>query len=336
MATKIAIEWFGSNAVGITVGIMTLLILIFGEITPKAFAAVHPVRIALLVAPIFKVLLLLFLPLTKMFDFINVLVHKGMGSKKMPLITEEEIAILVEYGEKAGAIKQTEREMIQNVFKFDNIAVKEVMTPRTDVVFIEASKTLREGVDIFAQYNYSRLPVYKDRMDNIIGILYVKDVMNLIKNNDLDTVVENLVKPVYFVPKAMSVDVLFRQFQKRKMQMAIVVDEYGGISGLVTLEDLLEEIVGEIFDETEKIDPHIKQVDANTWLVKGSTDIEKVNEKLGIAIEDKETFETISGHILDIARKIPEVEEKFEDKQAVYTVLKTAKNRISLIKVEKK
>ncbi|MFH1591332.1 MAG: hemolysin family protein [archaeon] len=336
IATNLAIGTFKSSGIGIAIGLMTFLILVFGEITPKAFAQAHAATIALTIAPIYKWLLFFFFPLVKIFDVISFLVRKTLGSKTLPKITEEELSSMVEFGEEEGAIKTAERDMIQNIFKFDDIDVKEIMTPRTDLVSIPAGKQIKDAIRIFAKSGFSRLPVFKKSHDHIVGILYLKDVMQYIKGGRTGSKIDKAVKPAYFVPESMSMDELFRQFQKRQIQMAILVDEYGGIAGLVTLEDLLEEIVGEIFDETEKIDPDIRRVNQNTWLIKGIADLNDINKDIGLHISLDEEFDTISGYVLSLASAIPKIEDSFETEEATFVVMKVSKNRISLIKIVKK
>ena len=338
LATKIAMEYFPQSGVGIAVGIMTFLILVFGEILPKAIATTNTTKISLIIAPVFTYLIVLLYPIIKIFIFINDLIYKTFEKKvkEQPNITEEEIHSFIHYGAKAGAIKSREKELIYNIFKFDDVNVKEVMTPRTDIEFIEANQTIKHALEIFSDTTYSRLPIFEKELDNIIGVIYIKDLIKLVKNNQLDVPVKEIAQKPYFIPETLRIDALFRRLQQKKYQMAIIVDEHGGILGLVTLEDLLEEIVGEIFDETEIPDAKIDQLDENTWLIKGDTDIVDIDKELKMNIPKEQGIETISGHIMKISEKIPNEREKFEDEHGIYTIVKKDKNRILLIKLIKK
>ncbi len=249
LATKISISYFGDQGIGVAVGAMTFLILVFGEIMPKAFATTHATTVALRVAPIFRFLMVLFLPISQVFHWLTLIFP---GNEKQSQISEEEIAILVDYGEKHGTIKSSERDMIHNIFKFDQLEVSEVMTPKNKVVFLKKTDPLEKALQIFSEHGYSKIPVLGEKNDCAVGVLFIKETITHIQKNSLQTPIDKMFQPAYTVPPSMKVDVLLREFLKKSRQMALIVDKNQKVMGIITLEDLLEEIVGEIVDETKK------------------------------------------------------------------------------------
>jgi len=228
--------------------------------------------------------------------------------------------------EEEGEIKEEEKELIHNIFEFDDTNVSEIMTPRADMFVVEADKKL--DFEAITKSGFTRIPVIEGDMDHVIGILNIKDVFRqLTLGNDEINIREVMAKP-YFVPENKKLDGLLKHFKKGKHHMAIVVDEHGGVSGLITLEDALEEIVGEIQDETDKEEPHIVQKKSNEWIVLGKADIDDVNEKIGMNIPDTGEYDTFSGYILDRIGRIPTEKEKFTIDPFVITVEEKDGNRI--------
>jgi len=253
IATSIAIDFFGSYGVGIATGVMTLLILIFAEIMPKTIAVHHAERISILISKPLGILTSIFQPLIKAVSVITAAFEKLLGFKlhRKRLMTEEEMETMLDIGEEEGAIEEDEKEMMMGVLKLDEIVVKQVMTPREEMVCLEVNQTLDSAVELIKRSGYSRIPVFKSTKDNIVGILYAKDL--LIKAKEGNVSLRELMKTPHFVLETKTVDDLLREFLRGKFHIAIVVDKEGRTSGLVCLEDLLEEIVGSIYDEYDVI-----------------------------------------------------------------------------------
>jgi len=315
IATSIAIDMFSYYAVGLATGVMTLLILIFGEVMPKSIAERNNLFISKMsIYPVYW-LSILFFPIILFLNFIPIITGK---IKRTPTATEEELLTFVEVVEEEGEIKEEEKELIHNIFEFDDTNTSEIMTPRTDMFVIESDDKL--DLKTVAESGLTRIPVIEEDIDHVIGILNIKDLfMRLAKGNTEIDIREIMTKP-YFVPENKKLDSLLHQFKRRKHHMAIVVDEHGGVSGLVTLEDALEEIVGEIRDETDKEEPHIVRKKSNEWIVLGKTDVEDVNETIGMEIPDTREYDTFSGFILDKIGKIPTEKEEIVIDSFIITV----------------
>ncbi len=297
---------FSEYAVGIVTGVMTFLILVFGEVIPKSVATRNNLLIArFVIIPIYW-MSILFSPITLLLNFIPKLTGR---IKKTPSATEEELITFVEVVEKQGEIKEEEKELIYNIFEFDDTHASEIITPRTDMFVIDANEPLH--LETIVTSGYTRIPVIEGDMDHVIGIVNVKDLFmhQVISGPDLN--IRKIMIEPYFIPENIKLDKLLHQFKKRKQHLAIVVDEHGGVSGLITLEDLLEEIVGEISDETDKEEPsHIAKLSDTEWLVLGKTEIDDVNETISMNIPDTSIYDTFSGYILDLIGKIPVENEK--------------------------
>jgi CBS domain containing-hemolysin-like protein len=324
LATALALDYFQDRAVGIVTGVMTFLILVFGEIFPKSIATRNNILISkIVILPIFW-LSILFFPLIKFLDFIPKLTGK---IKRTPTVTEEELLTFVEVVEEEGEIKEEEKELIHNIFEFDDTNAYEIMTPRADMYVIDVDDELR--VHEIVKSGFSRIPVIRGDIDHVVGILNIKDLFmrHLTAAAPLD--VRELMQPPYFVPENKKLDSLLRQFKRRKSHLAIVVDEHGGVAGLITLEDVLEEIVGEISDETDKVEARIVSLKNKEWIVLGKTDVEEVNEKIPMEIPESREYDTFSGFVLNQIGKIPQEKEEIPIGSFVVTVQKKDGNRIS-------
>ena len=294
-----------SNAVGIATGVMTFLILIFGEIFPKSIATRNNVLIAkLVILPIFW-LSILFFPMFVLLNFIPRITGKIQKKQK---VTEEELLTIVEVVEKEGEIKEEERELIHNIFEFDDTAASEILTPRADMFVIDANTAL--NLKEIVKSGFTRIPVIDGDIDHVLGILNIKDLLMHQAMSDEPADVRQIMREAYFVPENKKLDNLMHQFKKRKQHMAIVVDEHGGVSGLITLEDALEEIVGEIVDETDRFEPLIVKLGKNEWRVLGKTEIDDINDELKLNIPDDGDYDTFSGYILDVIGRIPHEKEE--------------------------
>jgi CBS domain containing-hemolysin-like protein len=323
LATALAIKLVANHAVGIATGVMTLTILIFGEIFPKSIATRNNVLIARLVIIPLYWLSILFSPIILFLNFIPQITSKIQRKHK---VTEEELMTFVEVVEEEGEIKEEEKELIHNIFEFDDTNASEIMTPRADMYVINADEKLDlEGI---MQSGFTRIPVIEDDIDHVVGILNIKDLfMEQARANGELEVLQIMNKP-YFVPEYKKLDSLLHQFKKRKQHMAIVVDEHGGVSGLITLEDALEEIVGEIVDETDKDEPQIVKIKPNEWIVPGKSDIDEVNEKIPMKIPESKEYDTFSGYILDKIERIPQENEEIPVGNFLVTVKEMEGNRI--------
>jgi len=305
LATSIVFQFTKSYAVGITTGIMTLIILIFGEITPKTLATRYNERIALIVAKPLLMLQTVFFPIIIAFEAFTNLLANISGQKKSPLVTEEEIETFVTVAEKAGQIKDVERRMIHRIFKLDDLEAKDVMTPRHKIVSVSAESKIRDVAEVFHSRGYSRLPVYKGNLDHVKGFVHVVDVQQSLLEKE-NQAVDTIMRPILFVPESKKLDSLLRFFQRRRQHIAVVVNQFGTNTGLVTLEDVLEEIVGEIMDETEKIEPVIKKLSEHSYLVQGRADIDEINEKCKVNLPEDKAPYPISSYILDKIGRIPQ------------------------------
>ena len=335
IATSIAINTFQNFAIGIATGIMTFLILIFGEITPKTIAEQHnEISSQLVAAPIWYLSVIL-APIVQILNKFLIVFMALFGIKaKQDTTSEEEIITMVKTAEEEGTIKEIEKKMINSIFEFDDLNAEEIATPKADMVAIESKCKIKDAIKLVLKKNHSRIPVYEKSRDHIRGIIYAKDLMEYMKNKKENLSIKKIMKEPYFVPETKKVSSLLKHFQKRKEHMAIVVDEHGSVTGLVTLEDVLEEIVGEIMDETDKVDPNIRKTGKNVWSVKGKTDIEEVNEKLKMKLKG-EGYDTLSGFILKFTGKIPKVNEEITHNKFKFKIEELSGNRISQVKVEK-
>ncbi len=317
--------------------VVTFVILIVSEILPKVIAVRDAEHYARQSCRLLSLFYYLIFPVSYFLARFTRFLQKRMGfTEDKAFLTEEELKTLVEIGEEHGTLQKDEREMIHSIFEFGETTVKEIMVPRTDMVCVEASTTLTDLMKLVKTKLHSRIPVYKGRIDNVIGILYVKDLLPYLTKRRRERLdLEKLVRPAYFVPEQKKIDELLREFQKERIHMALVVDEYGGIAGLVTLEDIIEEIVGEIQDEYDKEAPLYKKIDDNTFIVDGRMPLEEVNEALHLNLPTEEGFETISGFILSKLGALPKEKEKVEYDGYIFIVERVTRNRIIKVRIEK-
>jgi Mg2+/Co2+ transporter CorB len=253
LATLVAMDIFESNAVSYAIGIITFMILVFGEITPKTFATYHNKRFSLFVAKPIWFLSVVFYPLVVVFDGITQFLMKifGWERKKKPVVTEAEIRSIVELGEDIGAIKKAEEALIKNVFRFDDVEVEDIMTPKEKIFSLDAKKKLRDVMPIILKKRYTRIPVYREYPENIMGVISKNDILNCYANRKTDIPLRKIMKHIFFILDKRKIDVLLKQFLSKNIHLAVVMDENHILRGIVTLEDVLEELVGEITDEKE-------------------------------------------------------------------------------------
>lgn len=330
LATSLTMRFSPHYAVGIATGVMTFLILVFGEFLPKSIAAHNNILIArIVIFPIYWISIFLS-PVLKLFNFISRLTEK---IRKTHAVTEEELMTFVEVVEEEGEIKEEERELIHNIFNFDDTSASEIMTPRADMLFIDVNEKLE--LKQVVESGFTRIPVIDGSIDNVVGIINIKDIFLHHATTSAEIDVRHVMRDPYFVPEHKKLDNLLHQFKKRKQHMAIVIDEHGGVSGLITLEDALEEIVGEIRDETDKEEPHIVEIKPNEWRVLGKADIEDVNARIGMEIPDAKEYDTFSGYILDLTGRIPKENEKLPIGAFMIIINRMEGNRIKEFIVQK-
>ncbi len=334
LATVVFTGLFGSSGIGIATGVMTFLILVFGEITPKTFASQNAERISLIVARPVELLSIILSPVVKVFTVISKIMSKLLGSKKEAQLSEEELRTIVTMGRDEGILNKEAAEMMQNVLEFKGTKVTDVMTPDADVEMINGQEELKAVIDFVVKTPYSRYPVYMKNKDKIIGILDVDDVLKYTKNKRLDVKVKNIVRKAYFVPESKEIDDLLSELEGKKMPLAVVVNEYGHVSGIVTVEDILEEIVGDIFDKSKRKSVHIKKVNDKLIRVDAKVSVEEINKLLHLGLKG-EQFHTLAGFIEHKLEKIPKKGEKVKLKNVIIEVDKVDKQGIKSVKVIK-
>jgi len=332
LATVIFTDAFGSAGVGIATGVMTFLILIFGEITPKTYATQNAERISLMVARPIEVLSFILAPFVKVFALISKGMSKLLGSKKEDNLSEEELKTIVTMGAEEGILDKEAAQMMHNVLEFKETKVAEIMTPDIDVEMISGDKTLKEVIDFIVKSPYSRYPVYKSNKDKIIGVLDVDDVLGHVKNDEFDIKIKDLVKDAFFVPESKEVDDLLFEFENKQVPMAIVVDEYGHVAGIVTVEDILEEIVGNIFDKSKDDNVYIDRIDAKEAKVDAKISIEEINKALHLGIKEG-GFNTLAGFIEHKLQRIPKKGEKIRLKKITLIIEEADDQRVKSVKV---
>jgi putative hemolysin len=304
---------------------------------PKRLALEKSDKIALAVAMPIRVIFRIASPAVKLLASMTNLIAKLLGGSNdfdNSQITEEEIRMMINVGEEKGIFQETETNMINSIFEFDNTDAKEVMTPRTHIIAVNIDATVDEILEIVIEENFSRIPVYENSIDNVVGLLYVKDLFALIrKSAEWEISLKDLIRPAYFVPEYKKIDELFKEMQKSKTHIAIVIDEYGGTAGLITIEDLLEEIVGNIFDEYDDVVLEYEQIDDDTYIVDGLLGISEINDIMHLDLPEEE-FDTISGMILSLSGKMPEVGEEVEFDDIAFRIEEVDDKRISKIKIQ--
>jgi len=343
---QLPIPVVASAAQGIAVFIITVVLtavtLILGELVPKSIALAHSERIALLVARPIDLLARIFGPIVRFLVWATNLIARPLGGRPrrgMPIVTQDEIKTLVDAGEEGGVLEVAEKKMIYSVFDIGEMLAREVMVPRIDMVALEADTPLLEASDTAIRHGHSRIPVYEETVDHIVGILYAKDLLKVFRQHGRsggDGVrLSNLARPAYFVPETKKVDELLRELQQRRVHMAIVIDEYGGTAGLVTIEDILEEIVGDIRDEyDESEEPMVKPLGPDEYEVDSRMLIDEVNELLAVKLSDEES-DTLGGLIYKQLGRVPDPGEEIEVDGVSLKVLNVQDRRIGKIHVQR-
>ena len=335
ITTSLFTAMLGAQGVAIATGLMTVLVLIFGEITPKTISANNPEKASLVVAKPIKFFVTILTPIVWIFNIITKVFFKlfGVDDKGVkPFITEEELKTMVNVSHEEGLLEMEEREIINNVFEFGDMQAKEAMVQRLDIVAIDMEDSYEEIIDLFKTEKLSRMPVYEETIDDIIGILNIKDIIFLSDEEIENFDIKKYMREAFFTYEFKKITQLLEEMKKDKSQMAIVVDEYGGTAGLITIEDLVEVIVGDIEDEYDEEEDEIQVISPNEFLVDGSTKISDVNEILNIELESEE-FDSIGGYIIGYIRHIPEENEIIEMDNIKFNIESVDKNRIKKIRI---
>jgi Hemolysins and related proteins containing CBS domains len=318
--------------------LLSFFTLVLGELFPKRVALQNADRIALKVVKPILVIYHLTLPFVKLLTKCTNLLLRIFNIDINDLeekVSEEEIRMMINVGEENGVINETEKEMLEGIFEFDDTLAREIMTPRTDVFMVDVNSYPEKTIDKILEEQYSRVPVYEEDIDNIIGILYMKDLFTYIRNNSIkDINIRSIARQAFFVPESKNIDTLFKELQSSKNYMAILIDEYGGFSGIVTIEDLIEEVMGNIFDEHDIKDEDVIQIDSSTYLVKGITSIDDINNILDLDIPTN-NFDTIGGFVISLLGTIPKINEEhtIEYEGITFKVEEVSEKRIEKVKI---
>ena len=304
IATAVAIQIFGDIGVGIATGFVIIMLLVFGEIGPKIYAARASDSFALTIAPVILFFSRIFTPVIWLVERISP--KFGIGKEVAePAVTEEEIKEWIDVGKEDGTIEQGEQDMLYSVLEFADTTAREIMTPRVDVIAMEDTVSFEEAIRVFNESGFSRIPVYHDQIDNITGILNVKDVFSAMVSHRKDSTIKEVMYDPMFVPETKKIDDLLKELQVKRVQIAIVLDEYSSFVGIVTVEDILEEIVGDIMDEYDKEEPEVQNISEGVFVIDAQMWVEDVNERLEINLPVDESYETIGGLIIDRLGHIP-------------------------------
>lgn len=314
--------------------ILSYFSLVFGELVPKRLAMKNAEKITFMTINIIKIISVCAAPFVKLLTVSTNVISKlfGINGTNEKIVTEEEIRMMVDVGEEKGTIKEEEKELIDNVFEFNDKVVSEIMIHRKDIYAIDINSDIDDILAELDEYKYSRIPVYEENIDNIVGMLFIKDLIANISRKE-KIKMANIIREPYFISESKLINEVFRDFQKGKHQLAIVLDEYGGTAGLVTMEDILEELVGNIFDEYDEEEKEFEQIDNNTFMIKGSVSIHDLKKILDIEIPEGE-YDTLSGYLIEELGRIPLDDEKpiIETKRVTYKIEEYEEKRILWVK----
>ena len=326
--------WRGIAIVLITI-ILSFFTLVFGELVPKRLAMKYYEKISYATIGVIRGISVVTAPFVKLLTFSTNMISKlfGVGEAEEEVVTEEEIKMMIDEGEEKGTIERGEKQLLNNVFEFNDIIVSEVMTPRTEMYAIDINNDIYDSLDEIDEFKYSRIPVYEDNIDDIKGILFIKDIIKPLKDNKrID--IKNIIREPYFVPESKDIDELFKEMQSNKVQIAIAIDEYGGTAGLITMEDIIEELVGNIFDEYDDEEIDYKKIDDNTYILSGAITSYELKKIFDIEFPEGD-YETLSGYLIDKLGRIPDEDEHpiIEDENLKYKVEEIDDKRIRYVKV---
>ena len=329
VGTVLFVKLYGDIGATISTAVITVVVLIFGEISPKSLAKDFPEKFAMFSTPFISGLIVLLTPLNFIFGLWKKFLSRIFKNEEDKKMSQEELLMLVQEVEEEGSIDNNEGTLLRNVIEFSDLVAEDILTHRGDVEAVSIDTSKKEIARIFSETKFSRLPVYEETIDNIVGVVHQKDFYNAgsVFTGDIRDI---LAEPV-FVPQSLKVEAILKELQKAKSHIAIVVDEYGGVVGIVTMEDILEELVGEIWDEHDDIIEDFKEIAPNTFRINGLINLEDFNEFFGTSIEGEGV--SFGGWVMEMLDKIPEVSDKFEFDNLDFTVIETDARRASLIEV---
>ena len=322
---------FGDAGVSLSTAVMTVVILIFGEISPKSIAKETPEKFAMAVAGVIGFIQTLLTPINFLFSLWKKLLSMLFKVENDDSMTQEELLTIVEEAQNEGDLEAHESDLICAAIEFNDLDVKDILTPRVDVVAVDVTDSLDEIELMFRNNNFSRLPVYENSIDNIVGVIHEKDFYNLYYNH-MGTF-KSITQTLLYTSPHVKISTLLKQLQSSKTHMAVVLDEYGGTAGIITLEDILEELVGEIYDEHDQVKEYYKELDPNTYLIECDMDLDDMFEFFGLEDEEDYDFITVSGWVIHELERIPKVGESFTYKNLVVTVTQTDARKVIEVKV---
>lgn len=334
IATALAIKLYSDGGIGIATAVMTIVILIFGEITPKTLAVYHSEGISLKVAPIIGMLVKILSPvvyiMTKITNFV-VRLSGGSPSDKKPFITEDELKTIVDVSSKEGLLENEEKEMIYNIFEFGDLRIKDIMVQRQDISSVSVDSNYDEVIEEFKKEKFSRLPVYEENIDNIVGIVYLKDFILLDQSKE-DFDLRKIMRQPNETFEFMKIADIYKDFQLNRVHMAVVLDEYGGVAGIVTMEDIVESIMGDIQDEYDEEEEDIQVIKEDEYLVLGETKLDDLNSMIGTNLES-EDFDSVGGFVIGLIGRLPKKGEVVEYQGIKFIIESIDKNRIEKIRI---
>ena len=324
----------GASGVGIATAVTTVFVIIFGEVLPKTYANDNADALLKSVQGFLRILIVVLKPLIVILSVIKKSIIRNGDSPENPTVTEQELISIIDEIEDEGVLKEEEADLVQNAIEFNDIQAGEIITPRVDIVAIDKNMAERQILDLFLEYNYSRMPVYDGTIDNIIGFISQKDFSALIIRGD-EYSIEGVMKPCMYVPHTNKIIDVMKLMQKDKVHMVVVTDEYGGTMGIITLEDILEELVGEIWDEHDEEKQLITKIDDTTYDVLGDTPMDDIYETL-LGTQNREDSDaiTVAGYLMDKLNRIPGPGDVFGDEDMYYTVTRVGENRIKKVRIK--
>jgi len=335
LATAIAIQQFGDIGVGIATGFVALVILVFGEIGPKIYASRAPDSFALAIAPIILFLSKVFSPAIWLVERVSPKLGIGRDTAE-PAVTEDEIKEWIDVGKEEGTIEPEEQDMLYSVLEFGDTTAREIMTPRFNVIVMQDTLTFEDAIRIFNETGFSRIPVYHGQIDNITGILNVKDVFSAMVSHRKDSTIREIMYDPMFVPETKKIDDLLKELRIHRVQMAVVIDEYSSFTGIVTVEDILEELVGDILDEFDKEEPGVQELAPGVHVVDGQMWVEEINETMGLSLPVSESYDTVGGLLIDRLGHIPQhpgEKVEIDDGRLTLVVMQMHGRRIVKVKI---
>lgn len=335
LTTSLIIQLFGNSAVGIATGVITLLILIFGEISPKTLATIHSEKMALLYAPLIHFLMKIFTPVIFIVNKLSMgvlFLLRVNPDQKVNTMTEHELRTIVDVSHEDGVIESEEKEMIYNVFDMGDAKAKDIMVPRVHVTFADINSTYDELIEIFREDKFTRLPIYEETTDNVVGTINMKDLLLYNYNDKKEFHVRDILREAYFTYEYKSISELLVEMRQASINIAIVLDEYGETAGLITLEDLLEEIVGEIHDEyDENEEEFVRQINDHEYIIEGSMNLDDLNDSLGLNLSS-EDYDSLGGFIIEHLDRLPEQGDELTTDDGIRLVVEALqKNRVESV-----